>query len=250
MKLRKRLQLMFLSLSIVSFIILTVFFFVLGNEGSDITAQDSDLADSILFTDQKINLYYDINNNQQKDNEETTCEQCASKQILVEIVTDVGKELVVREIESDGTLDLKSTRASALWGYLPNEKLVIPTFTFTNLMDDKQFDIPVIAINYELVGENSNIGNVDYRNLNNNNYEINFEFKNIIPVLDNFLNSDLPVWYVYYPNVDVSDNYYVSSGLIETYNEKTNNSSTYWHFVQEYSSIDNINQYKLLIPKV
>ena len=250
MKLRKRIQLMFLSLSIVSFLILTLFFFVMGNEGNDISAQDSDLADSLLFDNQKINLFYDLNNNQQKDNEESACEQCASKQILVEIVTDVGKELVVREIESDGTIKLKSTRVSALWAYLPNEKLVIPTFTFTNLMDEEEFNIPVIAINYELVGENSNIGNIDYRNLNNNNYELDFEFKNIIPVLDNFLNSDLPVWYVYYPNLDVNDNYYISSGLIVTTNEKTNNSSTFWHFMQEYSSIDNIDQYRLLIPKI
>lgn len=250
MKLRKRIQLMFLSLSIVSFLILTLFFFVIGNEGRDISAQDNDLADSLLINNQKINLYLDTNNNQKKDNEESICEQCATKQILVEIVTDIGKELVVREIEPDGTLDLSSTRVTALWAYLPNEKLIIPTFTFTNLMNDEQFDIPVIAVNYELVGENSNIGNVDYRNLNSNNYEINFEFKNIIPVLDNFLNSDLPVWYVYYPNLEVTDNYYISSGLIETTNEKTNNSSTFWHFLQEYSSIDNIDQYKLLIPKV
>ncbi len=250
MKLRKRIQLMVLSLSIVSFLVLTLFFFVMSNEGSDISAQDYDLADSLLIDNQKINLYYDNNNNQLKDSEESTCEQCASKQILIEIVTDVGKELIVRETESDGTLNLKSIRVSALWAYLPEEKLIIPTFTFTNMMDNSEFDIPVIALNYELVGENSNIGNVDYRNLNNNNYEIDFEYKNIIPVLDNFINSDLPVWYVYYPNADVVDNYYISSGLIETTNEKTNNSSTFWHFVQEYSTIDNIDQYKLLIPKV
>lgn len=249
MKLRKRIQLMFLSLSIVSFIVLTLFFFIMGNEGKDISAQDSELADSLQFKDQKIYFYYDTNNNQQEDNEESICEQCVSKQILVEIVTDIGKELVVREIESGGTLNLKSTRVSALWAYLPSEKLVIPTYTFTSLMEEGEFNIPVIATNYELVGENSNIGNIDYQNLNNYNYEINFEFTNIIPALDNYLDSDLPVWYVYYPNINITDKYYISSGLIEASNDTTVTSSTVWHFVEEYSTIGNLDQYKLLIPK-
>ena len=117
------------------------------------------------------------------------------------------------------------------------------------MMEEGEFNIPVIATNYELVEENSNIGNIDYQNLNNYNYEINFEFTNIIPALDNYLDSDLPVWYVYYPNVNVTDKYYISSGLIEASNDTTVSSSTVWHFVEEYSTIGNIDQYKLLIPK-
>lgn len=250
MKLRKRIQLLFLSLSIVSFIILTLFFFILGNENNEISAQDSDFADSLLFSDEKVTFYIDTNNNQKKDNEEINCEQCATKQILVEIVTDIGKELVVKEIESDGTLELKSTRVSALWAYIPSEKLLIPTFTFTNSLDESDYQVPVVSTNYELVGENSNIGSVDYRSLNSNNYEIDFEFKNIIPVLDNFVNSDLPVWFIFYPNLEAMDNYYISSGLIETSSDNSNISSTFWHFVQEYSNIDNLDNYKLIIPKV
>ena len=251
MKFRKRIQILLLSLSIVSFFTLILFFLVVEDDKNSTIAQDSQSSNPLYFENETVSFYVDSNNNQTKDTGETDCDLCASKQILVEVQSGDNDEIKELQISEDTKLYIDSMSISTLWGYFPDVKLLIPTYTFTSQSDTEQISIPVVEINYELAGENSNIRNIDFRNISSNNYEINFEYKTIMPVLDDFVNSGLPVWFIYYPEVGELDKYYVSLGPIESASgESKNISMTYWHFSEEYSNIDNIDQFKLLIPKI
>lgn len=248
MKVKQRLQFLLLSLSIVSFFLLIFLFFIASRNDSDRSTQNAEITSSLKVTNEVISFFVDANHNQIYDSEEELCDQCVAKQILLEINTSVGRELVVKEIDENASLQIKSTEIISLWGYLPEEKLIIPVHTFAPDMANNDIAIPVIKSNYELIAENANIGEISASQLSINNYQIDFEFNTLVPALNSFINTDVPVWFLFYPNTDHSDIYYLASGTVSSLGESKSLSKTYWHFTESYASVENINNYRLLIP--
>jgi len=249
MKVKQRLQFLLLSLSIVSFFLLIFLFFIAGRDNNDGSSQDSGLFNSLKVSNEQISFFLDTNNNQIHDNEEESCSQCVTKQILLEINTGVGRELAVHEIDENGLLQIRSTEIISLWGYLPEEKLIIPVHTFSSDMEGSDIAIPVIKSTYELIGENANINSISASRLSQNNYQIDFEFNTLIPALNNFINSDLPFWFLYYPNIDQKDIFYLAAATVNSLGESKNLAKTYWHFTEDYTNTEDIDNYRLLIPE-
>lgn len=248
MKFRKRLQLLILSASIVSFFLCIVIFIFAGRESEKAFNQGTQLQNSLVVEDEEISFFIDSNRNQVKDSSETNCEQCATKQVLAEIVTKVGKELIIKDIDSDGTLQLRSTEVSSIWGYIADKKILIPLYNFSAKQKGTDIQIPVIQTSYELIGGNTNVSTISSEEVSEKNFETSFTFDSIIPAVNAFVNTDSPVWFVYYPNPDKTDTYYISSGLILASTDSKNRSSTYWHFLGDYSTQEDIEHYKLVIP--
>lgn len=250
MKVKQRLQFLLLSLSIVSFFLLIFLFFVANRNDNPESIQNSRQLNSLKVSNEQISFFLDTNNNQTKDNEEELCEQCATKQILLEVNSREGRKLIVKEIAENGSLQIRSTELISLWGYLPDEKLVIPVHTFSSDMAGTDIFIPVIKLTYELIGENANISSISASKLSQNNYQIEFEFNTLIPALNNFVNSDSPIWFLYYPSNDQIDKYYLSPATVNTQGTSKSNAKTYWHFTEEHTNLESIDNYRLLIPSI
>lgn len=247
MKAKKKLQFFLLSFFLVMFFIFLIIFFIIGKDAPSALSTKSKSYNSLRVDNEQIYFFIDSNNNQMYDIDEELCSQCVTKQIIVEVSTKKGKELIRKEVSESSKLELNSTEVISLWGYLPEEKLVIPVYSFSPDIKDKDLYIPVLEVNYELIGENTNISGISTRTLSKNNYQIDFEFQQLIPALDSYVNTAKPIIFVYYPDESQLDNYFLATGSIKTMNG-VNVVQTYWHFNQSYDTKSNIENYRFLIP--
>lgn len=250
MKVKQRLQLLLLSLSIVSFFLLIFMFLLAGRDQNDSLSQTLNPSGTLEITDEQIVFFIDSNNNNIKDSEETLCSQCVGTQILIEIDTVSGREIIQKEIGENSTLSIEETEVGSLWGYLPEEKLIIPVYTFSSEMRGQDISVPVVQSTYMLIAENANISGISSTQLSEKNYQIDFEFKTLVPALNNFLNSENPVWILFYPNLEQKDRYYLASGTVNSLGESKSISTTYWHFQEDHSTIESIENFMLLIPSL
>ena len=247
MNIKQRLQLAILSIFVVTFFVLTFIYFV-SDEDDGSFVLNANSQDYLKVEDESISFFLDENNNQTKDTGEEFCTQCVGKQILIEINTDLGNDLVARSIENDSQVLLKSTRISSLWGYFPEEKLIIPYYGFSIDLKGSEIEIPVLRIGYELAGENSSIESIDVKEISENNFEITMLLTKLVPVLNDFLNSERPLWIIYYPNLDAKSNYYLSSTTIKGEEVSRSTIRSLWHFLGEYTTTSNSENFKILTP--
>ncbi len=248
MKVKQRLQLLILSISIVSFFIFIFLFLLVGREQNEFDSNNPNPSGSLKVTNEEISFFIDKNKNNIKDNEEEDCSQCATKQILIETNSGNRREIVKKVISDDAILPAESTDIVSLWGYLPDDKLIVPLYTFSSELRGQDISIPVIESTYMLIAENANINGISANELSEKNYQIDFEFGTLVPALNSFVNSDKPVWYLFYPDLDEKGDYYLASGTVRTLGESKSTSSSYWHFLEDYKEIENIDHYMLLIP--
>lgn len=247
MNLKQRLQLAILSISVVAFFVLIFIYFIAKDENNALVLNTNN-QDYLKVEDESISFYLDENNNQTKDTGEELCTQCVGKQILIEIHTDIGNDVVSRNIETDSVILIKSTRISSLWGYFSEEKLIIPYYSFNINQEGKDIEIPVLRIGYELAGENSNIESIEVKELSENNLEITMLLTKLVPVLNDYLNTKKPLWLIYYPNLDAKSNYYLSSTTINGAEVSRSTIHSLWHFLGKYNTTKSRENYKILTP--
>jgi len=247
MNFKQRLQLAILSISVVVFFVL-IFIYFIARDDKDTFTLNANNQDYLKVEDEDISFFLDENNNQIKDTGEELCTQCVGKQILIEINTELGNDLVSRIVETDSKVLLKSTRISSLWGYFPEERLIIPYYGFSIDLAGQDIEIPVLRIGYELAGENSNIESIDVEELSENNFEITMTLTKLVPVLKDLLNSEKPLWLIYYPNLESKSNYYLSSTTINGDETSRSTIHSLWHFLGKYTTLSERENYKILTP--
>jgi hypothetical protein len=250
MKFKKRLQFLALSISLVSVLLLLFLFFVADDSKSEESGLGSGELSSLEITDEVIRFFIDGNINNIKDTSEEFCSLCVAKQIHLEIKTEVGNELVIKEIQENESLEATGLNITALWGYSSDVKFIIPYYSFTDKMSGTDIYIPVVKTSYELIGENTNVRRIDPLDISDHYYETQFEFSSLVPALNSFVNSETPVWFVFYPNQERADKYYLAPGNIVSQGEGKHIANTYWYFNEKYLTQSNINNYRLVIPAV
>lgn len=248
MKVKQRLQLLLLSISIVSFFLLIFLFLLVGRDQNDSPSQSLNPSASLEITDEEISFFIDSNNNNTKDSEEDLCSQCVGTQILLEVNMNSGREIISKVVGENSSLSVESTEISSLWGYLPEEKLIVPMYTFSPEMRGQDIFVPVVESTYMLIAENANITSISSTQLSERNYQIDFEFGALVPALNSFINSETPVWFLFYPDIENKDNYYLASGTVNSLGESKSLSTTYWHVLEDQADLENIDNFMLLIP--
>lgn len=245
MKFRQKLQLFILSVSVVAFFLLISIYFIVGEDNSKLSSDESD-RNYLEINNERISFFIDTNRNQTKDTTESPCTQCVGKQVLIEITTDIGRDLVERIIEEESTLNLEAAKVSSLWSYLPQEKLIIPYFSFDGELSGTEIFIPVEEVGYDLAGENANIGSILVEEISRNNYENTMVLTKLVPVLNTFYNSEQQLWILYYPNLESKNNYYLSSTKITQGTGTQSEMSSLWHLLGNYSTLENSSNYRIL----
>ena len=248
MKFKKRLQFLALSISLMAVLLFIFLFIVSDDSKSEESFLGSNELSSLKVSDEVIRFFIDENINNIKDSNEEFCSLCVTKQIILEIKTEVGNEIVIKEIQENESLEVNGLTITALWGYSPDEKFIIPYYSFSNKMSGQDIYIPVVKTTFELVGENTNVRKIDAKDLSDHYYETQFEFNSLVPALNNYVNSETPIWFVYFPNQERLDKYYLAPGYIQLLGEGKNIVNTYWYLNEKYLTQSNINNYRLLIP--
>lgn len=244
--LSKRVQLTILSVSLVLFFVLG--FVYIGNSiSSPLNAESGSTDNYLTISDEKLSLFLDTNYNQSKDTEEGICKQCIGKQIIVEINTDTGKELVIREVSKEGLLDLSNLKVSKIWAYIEDPKLVIPIFSFAPELQGTEINIPAVKIENALIGENTNIQSIKVNKVSDEYYQTIFTIPFLPPVIENAVSVGTPLWMVYYPEGKNQTNYQVSH--IQTSEDGSNTiMKAIWNLDEELKSLKKAESYLLLIP--
>ena len=70
----------------------------------------------------------------------------------------------------------------------------------------------------------------------------------LVPVLKDLLNSEKPLWLIYYPNLESKSNYYLSSTTINGDETSRSTIHSLWHFLGKYTTLSERENYKILTP--